>query len=223
MRGILFVLITHRVKDFTAIGLKKAQASTAAMAFSHSQSKAKSCAQIGEISRTQISLSVCLSSPWLDYSAAVFFFLFELVSSMHLSYPEKAHPFLMPILKIRCLSNFAVHLGYNCFHHRYVAPWKQERQYLRDRKELETRRCLEMKSCCVEGRVRLCAHHAKLLCLFCWCTYLFLDYYCLWFRFSLVPVVLMYLLLAGAAPIVPAVSFRSCASIDVSVARWCSS
>jgi hypothetical protein len=122
MRGILFVLITHRVKDFTAIGLKKAQASTAAMAFSHSQSKAKSCAQIGEISRTQISLSVCLSSPWLDYSAAVFFFLFELVSSMHLSYPEKAHPFLMPILKIRCLSNFAVHLGYNCFHHRYVAP-----------------------------------------------------------------------------------------------------
>ncbi len=135
----------------------------------------------------------------------------------------KARPFLMPILKIRCLSNFAVHLGYNCFHHRYVAPWKQERQHLRDRKELETRTCLEIKSCCVEGRVHLCAHHAKLLCLFCWCTYLFLDYYCLWFRFSLVPVVLMYLLLACAAPIVPAVSFRSCASIDVSVARWCSS
>jgi hypothetical protein len=54
----------HRVKDFTAIAPKKAQASTAAMAFFHSHNKAKSCAQIGEISRTQISLSVlsvCLS------------------------------------------------------------------------------------------------------------------------------------------------------------------
>jgi hypothetical protein len=126
MRGILFVLIMHRVKNFTAIALKKAQASTAAMAFSHSHNKAKSCAQIGEISRTQISLSVlsvCLSVfSMAQLQCCCFLLPFRAGFSMHPSYPEKAHPFLMPILKIRCLSNFAVHLGYNCFHHRYVAP-----------------------------------------------------------------------------------------------------
>ncbi len=126
MRGILFVLIMHRVKDFTAIGLKKArhrqQQWLSPTHITKPNPVLKSEKSAGHKFHCLFCLSLCLSSPWLNCSAAVFFFLFELVSSMHLSYPEKAHPFLMPILKIRCLSNFAVHLGYNCFHHRYVAP-----------------------------------------------------------------------------------------------------
>jgi hypothetical protein len=56
-----------------------------------------------------------------------------------------------------------------------------------------------MKSCCLEGRVRLCAHHAKLLCL-----------------------LLMHLSVPRL--LLSVVSFLSCASsIDVSVARWCCS
>jgi hypothetical protein len=74
MRGILFVLIMHRVKDFTAIALKKAQASTAAIAFSHSQNKAKSCAQIGEISRHKFHCLFCLSVCLLHGSIAVLLF-----------------------------------------------------------------------------------------------------------------------------------------------------
>lgn len=128
MRGILFVLIMHK-GFYSNCSPKKLrhwqQQWLSPTQITKPNPVLKSEKSAGHKFHCLFCLSVCL----LHGSIAVLLF-----SSMHLSYPEKAHQFLMPILKIRCLSNFAVHLGYNCFRHRYVAPWKQERQYLRDRK-----------------------------------------------------------------------------------------